>query len=415
MVGETVVNSRWKDGDANAAQVVIKRLNKTLTVNPDHSVSLGEPGDIDAAVRILVASANFSKDISDRERARIMYRAVVDSKKNSSLRSPDLEDRISRMERTYLSQPLQPFILLTSLSVRYSEMLAAVKFKGVTIVFLRFPPSQFELPESIARRGLRPYPVGYSVVKVRVTGRDPYSAGDRALANLDLLRGLWNLNLNLGRWRFSSGDGRKCVNEIVPGPIHTIHVPSGKAATDEYWFEPDFDTRVNAVALENKYRGVKKFESWARKQLQLCPYGMRLQKLIIRYTRALDERNLTNAFLRIWSLLEDLTATQMLDHKATARRAARLFPNNEYSRLVLNNLRSFRNRIVHESHETDQAEGLVYEAKGYAETMLRFLLRYHRLFSSLEEVGYFLDLPIDRKALRTGLRHRRFALELDAG
>jgi len=201
----------------------------------------------------------------------------------------------------------------------------------------------------------------------------------------------------------------------VPGPIHTIHVPNGKAATDEYWFEPEFDARVNGVALENNYLKVKKFESWARKQLQLCPYGMRIEKLIIRYTRALDERNLTNAFLRIWSLLEELTATQMLNHKLTVRRAARLFQNHEYAQLVLNNLRSFRNRIVHESHETDQAEGLLYEAKSYVETMLRFLLKYHRTFSSLEELGKFLDLPINRDALRTGLRYRRFALELDTG
>jgi hypothetical protein len=46
-----------------------------------------------------------------------------------------------------------------------------------------------------------------------------------------------------------------------------------------------------------------------------------LRRFFVRYVRALDERNLSSAFLKLWSVLEDLTNTGRSRYDLTIRRA----------------------------------------------------------------------------------------------
>jgi hypothetical protein len=136
----------------------------------------------------------------------------------------------------------------------------------------------------------------------------------------------------------------------------------------------------------------------------------RLTAYLVRYVRALDEPDLSSSFLKLWAVLEDLTATGRSTYDVTIRRASFVLLDRPYHRNVLEYLRTWRNRIVHEGASVDDAEQFINQLNTYVHTLLLFLLRRSDAFSSMEEFGMFLDLPTDAVVLRQRLRHHELAI-----
>ena len=41
------------------------------------------------------------------------------------------------------------------------------------------------------------------------------------------------------------------VNEITPGPLHALHLPDGKPATEEvFWYEPDYVEKPKDISRD---------------------------------------------------------------------------------------------------------------------------------------------------------------------
>jgi hypothetical protein len=231
--------------------------------------------------------------------------------------------------------------------------------------------------------------------RVTVRARSPFEAADNALDALDLARGLLNWGENRRTFmRFSSGIS-KPVNEIRLGPIHTLHRPDGRLATETWWYEPSFQASTFPFAVQQP---LVNFQASAIQRLRRHPYQRLCEDAVIRYTRALDEGEPVTAFLKLWSVLELLTGSSH-SYDTAIRRVSFLFQEHYYHLLVLNHLRRFRNATVHESATSQAIQTYLYQLKRYVDTLLTFHLTRGRRLVSLDRAIEFLDLPPDEVEL----------------
>lgn len=124
-----------------------------------------------------------------------------------------------------------------------------------------------------------------------------------------------------------------------------------------------------------------------------------IQNAFIRYTRALDERDWTTAFLKLWSILELLTDTSKANYDTTIKRTAFLYKEREYNIQVLQHLKKYRNLSVHLDMGNSEIETYLYQLKNYVETLLSFHLQNKFNFDTIQEAAEFLSLPHEEEVL----------------
>lgn len=403
----------WKSARAaGAGQAVIGRLNQTLGLNDEGAVTLGDLGQsLTTSAGILASSARISAKVPEEQRTVLVRRAVIEERKKGLLHEDSLLRAIAEKEWEYLSRPLEPYVLLTTLSVDHFKTFSSVRYNGATLTFTRHPPKRFTFPDRASELTEDHLPWLYTVVRVHVRSRDERSAGDVALDRLDAIRGMWNFHQNRGRWKMNFGASLNPVNEIMKGPIHTLHRPTGEPAGDMIWWEPGQVgmKRWRRKRLEQEYRQLREFDRDIRIRAREVSQESAVARLFIAYARALDERERHAAFLKLWALLEDLTATGYGSYENTIRRAAFLYRHGRYRRLVLRHLRDWRNRIVHEGAEPEEAENMVNELRHHVEHLLWVYTRHIKTFGSLQQFGQFLSLPKGRRELIAHLRQVEFA------
>ncbi len=398
--------ARLKWADPGAADQVIARLDDLLSLNADGSVGLGWDQESDTAIEMLADLVAFPSDVPARRKRALTQRAVIDSVKTRSLSPNVVINKLQAGTNSYRKLPPRPFILMSTISMRHLHPLSTIRIRNSTLTFSARPPSRFVLPARATRghvhHGDRPR--DYASVRVHVREREETAAVDLALDRLDLWRSIWNFFLNSGRWRVSSHQD-KPLNALVLGPIHTLHLPDGKPATDTIWWEPSYVEPLQPAKLDSNLDELRKFERTVRERLRRSYLRAALERLLIRYVRALDESDKNAAFLKLWGVLEELTNTGKASYSVTVRRAAFLWPEPLFRRRLLEHLRELRNRMVHQGHSPDDGERMAQQLKVHVEALLRFLLQRPRLFKSMDEVGHFLDLPPDRSAIARRIRH----------
>ena len=101
--------------------------------------------------------------------------------------------------------------------------------------------------------------------KISVQGKSDSDAANKAIDAIDLLRGIWNLYHNK---RSTSSGLKEPVNKVVIGPLHTLHFPNGKLATDYWWYETDYRGPLNVFDLSREIEGLYLYQSKVRKLLK---------------------------------------------------------------------------------------------------------------------------------------------------
>jgi len=393
--------------------VAIKALKKIAFVNEEGNAAFRGFG-IDPYLAIVESALDFDPDVSPALHTGMLRSAVFDAVRQNKLDAEGIKHLVSRREREHLKAPAQRYVLLTSISVKLPSYPMRTRIDGATLSFVQCCPSRFDRT-SVIRKATRTVtgklPTNYVWVKVGVSARGWAEAGEAGLRALDLLRAIWNLCVTFGRVRMTMS-GRRPVNEIVLGPIHTLHYPDGKLASDMYWYEPSYRRPVRPFDLCSKLANVRAIERRIRRQLRAAKEGQAWSRALVRYVRAQDDPELENSFLSLWSLLETLTDTLKLSYDRTIRRAAFICRDREFAVQELKHLRMWRNRSVHLGESTDDQETHVYQLKSYVDRLLGFLLlnpdnrrRGH------EQIARFLDLPYDSKTLRNTITLCRKALE----
>jgi hypothetical protein len=151
-----------------------------------------------------------------------------------------------------------------------------------------------------------------------------------------------------------------------------------------------------------------KFLRSVRKNLAKCKYKQNIEDAIVLYTRALDEWDWDGAFLKLWSVLEQLTNTEE-SYKVTIRRASFVFEDRNFCQQVLRHLRDYRNKFVHEAADSSEIETYIYQLKSFVEPLLSFHLGNKYGFESIEKASEFLDIPSDKEELSSRIKKMKYA------
>ncbi|UCD75293.1 MAG: hypothetical protein JSV91_16100 [Phycisphaerales bacterium] len=316
----------------------------------------------------------------------------------------------------YFRRPSQQFLLVTTLSV------AQLPFRRIRVLDCEVEPlkdrERYQVPSAVRkqltwRRAARQMSAAnYQGVVARTAGRTPYEAAERALAALNLARGFWTLFATRGAWSLRFGIGREAPLGVVHlGAIHTLHSPDGSPVEDIFWYEPDFPEGRPLFNPPQGWGDIEKNRRWAMRRVASLPYGSDLEDLIQRYAVALDQTNLSLAFLQMWAILEKLSNTIGASYDETLDRVSWIFADRRLVRGLAQSLRCLRNRFVHKAVDSQERDQIAYITKDLVEPHLIALLRNDYDISSLQEYGEFLSLPTSSDVLERRIRHYRRAVQ----
>lgn len=396
--------AKWMGGFD--AQLVLDGIEKLRTQGglrleaTQHFVSLG-------------SIVEFNPDIPQAERPGIISNAIFGALAESKLDAKTVLNKITRMESAYIARPKSPFVMLTSLSLPYSKELRQTKLLEATI---RFSP---QIPHGFKRSGKvltqtrtafqEDMPQGFSVVRVEVEARGPHEAANKAFEALDLLRAMWNFALNSRKFDQSVNMQLEPINDIITGPVHSLHDVKGNHLDDQYWYQPDFPRRHFRKIID--VNEVKRIEKEIRRLRQRHSYRHEVDRALRRYCNALDYADLHMSFVKLWGLLEYLTASERIDD--IAKRVAFLYADNELVRQNLKYLRGQRNSSVHQGVESGEIARLVFQLMHLVEHVITFHLKNRLNFRSMKAAAEeFLTLTPSTDQLKRQIQVRRYALRL---
>jgi hypothetical protein len=383
----------------------------------------GEPArfkgfEIDDAESVLETCIDFQPQIPEADRRGLIREAIASATQAGTVDAAALEKHLRGAERKYLQTPLVEYVIASSVTVRHFKGMRRVALSGVTLTFSNALPRQFErgtIQEKIDDVTKIADPHRLTVVRIRVRARTHAAAMREALDQLDLLRGIWNYWVNSRtQMRFTWGPQRP-VNEILLGPVHTIHHPSGALAADVFWYEEGHRQSDRLYNLAPHWVQVRNWERRLRRRLREIDYGDDLGALFVRYARALDITDSDVAFNKLWGVLEHL-AGAVGNYSNLIDRVVFLYVEGDrgFARLLLEHLRDVRNELVHMDEARESMQTYLYQLKRFVEALVRFHLSRGREFSSLNTAAQFLDLPPDPKVLKQRVELLQKALKYQA-
>ncbi|RKY06180.1 MAG: hypothetical protein DRP65_12090 [Planctomycetota bacterium] len=382
---------------------LIERLNKVRSINENGQVQFRGfeesivPARLDSMVQL-------TGKIPEDEKYSIVKEAVWRAAKKKITRDNLLKE-LCRLESEYLKAPKKKYVLLTSLSIGQSRhKLKNVQENRCRITFGRCLPLRFAKARKQAiddfpflSKGIN-FPRGYLLVRVSVSDKTIEGGAAKALASLNLIRGLLNLARNLRYGYTASLVGkRKPINKILLGSLHTLHKPNGEIAVDGVWHNGYSQEmpRLYNPSLGGEFVEVLEFAKNTRECLKKCRYRDCLVEAIVRYNSALDKDNWETSYIELWGVLEYLTNTLNDSYKTTIRRVSFIYEDQDGAKQTLSLLRDFRNKLVHRGTSTKTIEVFIFDLKRYVEQLLLFLIFNKFRFRSLEVAASFLDQSRD--------------------
>jgi hypothetical protein len=410
------MKSKWRDGKVSAQELIRKTI-ELLVVSDVGGITFANLDLFHIYLDILISRYCFHKDVPSAVRERFLREGIFDLSRSGQASDSELASIIERNESHYLRQPLAPYTLLSPISIRYGEFMKRISVGAASFTFYPHRPKNFPIPDGGSVSVSDTTPSDYSYLKVHVKARDPWGATENAMYSIDFLRCLWNFYYNRKiRFRdtWISDGGWAPVNSIRPGPIHTLHLPTGKLALKEVWWNSYCPRMMQARQVEASYASLRRFEMYVRRQIRQSKFADMLKNVLLRYGRALDSYDSTTTMLNLWSTLEVLTGVQRSnDSGKLIRRATFLDRNPIQGRLLLEFIREHRNTIAHDGSSPENIERLVFTLKAYVEGLLWFAICNSHKYSSYDKLLHILDMPLESQeilediaALTEGLRLR---------
>ena len=400
--------AKWKK--KYQPDLILTRINQSMTYS---STGVSFKGmDYQEHLPVLSSMLEFPLAAARQNKSALIWNAIRRTK--GGLTSESFLRALNSELNQALSQKINKYSLITSLSIQWKTLPKRISISGCTFTFhdTSLPRKFSNRRETLSNSNstIPETPVNYCFVQVDVTERSPEAAGEKALESLDYLRGLLALHCNYTmEWSFGGGASHNPINRIRTGGFHTLHAPDGSAVDGPIWYEPNFRP-AKIYAFKHGAEIYKRLAKESR-SINQCSYGIHLSKAIILYARSLDQPDHTNAFLKLWSALESLTTPNLAKYDDLIRRCGFMFTEGDYHRQMLEHLRDFRNRSVHAESESEGARTNCYLLQDYFRGAIRFYLSQRKIFSSLDEANTFLDLPADRTKLDRQIQLLRKAIK----
>lgn len=383
---------KWKKGSRFKPVVILQKIDDVRTVSSDGKVSFSG-FELEDCLPALQSMLVFPKAAAEVDVSAIVWHGL--SAVKESLDPETFIDAINEELNKRLAAKEQPYILLTAISVDRRDVPAQLHFMESEVRFLsdRYPRIYRLLREELLEAHSLPVPstpAAYCKVAIKVKAKSATSAVSKSMRVLDFQRALWCMMSN-PQMQISRTPRISPINVVRLGSQHTLHLADGATASEGVWFEPGY---VEASIFRFKNPDVIKSNSkWAMRQIASCPYGDYLVSSLLRYVRALDERDANSAFLALWGALEALTTPDQANYDHTVQRCSFLFKDRIFHTQILEHLREYRNGYVHTGEASDRARTHCYQLQFYFVSLVWFHIRHARFFQSLAEANQFLDSP----------------------
>lgn len=389
---------KWKNRKKLKPSVVLDRINSVKIIKSDGGVSFSgfEFHEYMATLQSMVAFPA-CMDLSGQE--SIVSRAVFNVAKQKDLDEKSVLSEIINIRTSELAQCEHCYRVLTAISLKSPYPTTTIHLEGSKIRLLDspFPKKYVSRDQLIEERGSvsDSTPATYAKVIVNVKSKSKKGAIGTALRVLDIQRAVWCLlgNSKMEVW----GDNWLPINRIRLGAVHTLHNVNGTNATDMFWYEPNFVTSrpFSPSDIDQFQKNSQFFFS----QLDKSSYSLIIKESLLRYVRALDEKDQNTALLKLWGALEVLTVPNNGKCDLLVRRCSFLFKDREYHRQALEHLREYRNCSVHAGEQDERAKTNCFQLQYYYYRLVIFHLNNAEQFESLEEANSFLDLSNNKDCL----------------
>lgn len=388
---------KWKTRSGLNPQAILDKIESVKTIREDGRVSY-TGFDYHEAFASLFSMLYFPKAITNElDLDSLVSKGLGKAAREGILTKDSVVKCLNDIAQSELSTREIDYKLLTSLSITGNMPFKNLEIASARIRVVNGPyPKKYASREQVVKvRGFSLEHTGYTKVIVSTRAKSIHGAVSKSLNSIDISRALLSLFSNPGMELM--GDSYAPINKIRLGQVHTLHLNSGKAATENFWFEPNFhETRsfehAKSDVLRNNFR-------WCLSRLLESPYGVTLTDALLRYVRALDERDHNSAAIRMWGALETLASPGEARYDRIVKRCSFLFDEDYYHSQILEHLREFRNRSVHSGDQSDRAKTFCYQMQFYFRKLTLFHLDNAFGFKSIEEANKFLDSPTDGPTL----------------
>jgi hypothetical protein len=409
------LTAKWKNGFN--PEVILGKLTRIRTLDGEKASFSGF--EYNQYIQVLKSMIEISDDIPSEIAHRLIVKGFNEAAKKQELIAKTVIASVKKAVREHLGKPNEPYWLLTTLNINFSNDLPRYSINGCSLRFYKHLPKKYNKARqsvlSEVSSWLTDKDESFShYVVAHVSDKTAHEAVEKMLDAIDLLRGIWNLHINKSMV-LSFGGRKKPINQITLGALHTLHDKNGRKVGETFWYEPEhYKNHAKVDFSENSYKTLE-FTKNVRKALRKNSYRKDVEAAIIRYVRALDSQDYNAVFIKLWSVLEYLTHTLKDSYDKTIKRAVFQFSDREYNRQVLEHLRQYRNRSVHLGAGENDIDTHVYQLKIYVEQLLRFHIANRFKFESLREAAGFMDLQPDKEVLKKQIKLCRAGIKFMGG
>lgn len=381
--------------------LVLTNIEAARTVSPEGGVSF-RGFDVQEDVETLASMLDFPLAAEHFDKVELVWSAV--SYEREPLNSQNVLQALNAQLRKRLSKQISSYSLLTTLSIDRKLLPPRIELSDATVFVYQngLPQRLHKIRSDLENRPLDipKTPSDYTWIRVRVKQKSPEAAARQALQQLGLLRGIIALfsNYEMQSSYFSSGS-HGALNRVRTGGMHTVHLPTGAAASELLWYEPKFKP-TQIYKSSDPASWVRAFNNTLKRTLS-ANYSTSLVASLIQYSEAFDEPDHGNAFLKLWSGLELLASpTTPINYDDIVRRCSFMHSTGDFEAQVLQHLREHRNALTHRGSATGDARIKCYQLQRYYRQAVLFYSHSGKKFTSLRAANEFLDLPADRKELK---------------
>ena len=362
---------------------------------------------------ILQTAFPFSDKIPDAQRGTVLDEGVRNAAGSEKIDKKTLTSCIRKAEQKLLKSKPFDAVLVTSVSLMPQRPFRTRRITAAGVTLYRHMPRHLR-----AERGRPALKIpeadqvqrGYAAVRVKTKGRSNGEAVDNGLAAFDLRRSYWNYQANKGTFlRFFTGPTPP-INNYRLGRVHTLHALDGSSLAEGHWFEPSFHEAQGPQVSTAVWRELLETERHIARRMSTHPYRHAMEKVFLRYTRALDSADFESVFLKLWGVMEHLTGATGQNYDDVVKRASFLFHDRELARHLLEHLRDQRNAIIHDEGTDTDLERLAVQAKRVVEVLMRYHLNVGKQYESVAEAATLLAQPHNRPDLDARIKLARSAI-----
>jgi len=362
---------------------------------------------------LLRSALNIAPSIDESLIKQIFLHALFSDKLSKKFTLDEFSKLCRQRYSTSQRRTTKKFVVCSGLFIKQPSAIKRLSYEGHLITILKndspaaqkFQEARLETISKFENEFSDDAPL---FLKIHIEARDGSGAIHQAFRTAEKIRGLMNLaeNRHLPKTRVIAGKQiYRGLSKFRYSKYFTVHLPNGKIVPNSnFIYYPEWEKWNRIPHFDEDSRTYKQFEYYLSKSKAKHGLSEEFYKLLELYLEAIDEKNIRAAFLKLWTLVENLTAISGSDnHTKVVDRLLKFttLERHNFAKMALTNIRLSRNNLVHQGKSEDfsTTQTLIYQLHDYVHFLMRMYLVNDMEFSDLQQFKLFMDLPRDQSIL----------------